>query len=42
VPTLPLIALLDEVSDVDGEVVDDAAVPIGAKASDKAIVVPAK
>jgi hypothetical protein len=42
VPTLPLIALLDEVSDVDGEVVDDAVVLIGVKVSDKAIVVPAK
>jgi hypothetical protein len=42
VPTLPLIALLDEVSDVDGEIMDDAAVPIGVKTSDKAIVVPVK
>jgi hypothetical protein len=42
VSTLPLIALLDKVSDMDGVVMDDAAAPIGVKTSDKVIVVPVK
>lgn len=40
--TLPLIASLDEVSDVDGAAMDDATVPIGVTTSGEAIVIPVK